>query len=519
MASPTPDPLPVGLGVEIDRAVRLTDEGHVLVGGSPPRALRLPPEGVSAVIRWLSGAAPGHLGERRLARVLVQAGLAHPRPAPVPPGQDVQLALTGRAAPAELERALDRIGREHPDLRPVVVGATGETARVARRRGLRVVEGPSGGAGARAVALGACDAGIVALLDTGAEPEPGWLDVALGHFADPGVAAVLPRLLPVRRRCGHGAMAAAALHAQAVDRGADPAPVLPWGRPAPPNEHASADPPAPVRALLVRRGAAELDPSLGAGAEAEMLWRLAEEGWSVRYEPRSKVRVPMPTGLCSYLRARFEAGAAAGPLARRHGRRAVGPELSLPGALGLGLVLAGRPVAGLAVCAVGGAMTARTMRSGAAVPLADTVRPAAADLVHTARTGVRVARTVWWPVVAAVAVGGAVSRVDRSGGVRVPGRWALAAGAVLTVPHLVSWRRRHGAALVGPIAWTGMSAAGDAARSLGTWWGAARARSPAPLLPRRRPPVSATSLVSSQVERGSVGQVRKPAPAAVVSGG
>lgn len=517
MASPTPDPLPMGLGVEIDRAVRLTDEGHVLVGGSPPRALRLSPEGVSTVIRWLSGAAPAHPRERRLARVLVEAGLAHPRPAPAPPGPDMEVAVVGAGNHLELEAALERIASEYPDLCPVVVGATGPAAQVARDRGLRVVAGPVSGAEARAAALKACQSEIVALLDAETLPGPGWLEAALGHFTDPDVAAVVPRVLAARPRCGPRGMFVAALSALHADRGAAPAPILPWGhghhglgQPVPPNEHAWAEPLEPVSTLFVRRGAADPDPSLGAAAEVDLLWRLVEEGWSVRYEPRSRVYAMMPTGIRSYLRARFDAAAAAGPLARRQGCRAAGPELSLSGAVGLGLALTGRPLAGLAVCAAGGAVKVRRLMEGAGVPAVDAVRPVAIDLAHTARTAARVARTTWWPVTAAVAVSGAVGK-GRSR------RRGLAATAVLTLPHLLSWRRRHGAAPVGPVAWTGLSVAGDAARSLGTWWGMARAGSLAPLVPRGRPLVLSTSLVSAQVAEGAEGPVRKPGSLDVVS--
>ncbi|WP_431868671.1 family 2 glycosyl transferase [Nocardiopsis eucommiae] len=533
MASPIPDPLPVGLGVEIDRAVRLTDEGHVLVGGSPPSALRLPPEGVSSVIRWLSGAAPDRHGERRLARALLEAGLAHPRPASGTPVPGVQVAVVGAGDHLGLEATLDRLRYEHPDLRPVVVGATCLGARVARARGLHVVPGPLTGARARAIALRVCDAPVVALLDAGARPAPGWLATALAHFADPRVAAVVPRVLSERVRSGPPGMLVASLNTLHSDRGPDPAPIPPWGhgRHAPAPTHGPGASPEPVPALFVRRGLLDPDPSLGAAADVDLLWLLAARGWSVRYEPRSRVRATPGTDLRSYLRSRFEVGAVAGPMARRHGRRAAGPELTLSGAVGLGLALSGRPLAGLAVSALGGVVTARGLARGSGVPVEDTVRPVVVDLAHTARTGARFARTAHWPLVAAVAVGGAVlwSRERSAGGPARgprgagsprrgrPGRRALVAAAALTLPHLLSWRRHHGVAPVGPLAWTGLAVAGDAARSLGTWWGVVRSGSPAPLVPRFRPPVSASSLESLQVEEGPEGSVRKPGPGAVLS--
>ncbi|MEV6819679.1 glycosyltransferase [Nocardiopsis dassonvillei] len=516
---PSRAPLPPGLGIEIDRAARLADEGHVLVGGSPPRAVRLTPERVSALIRWLSRAVPRDAEEGLFARDLIGAGLAHPRPLPLAPGDTVEVAVVGRAGSAALHATLDHLDEHRHGTRTVVVGATGPEARAARGRGARVVPGPAGGAGAGAAALRACSAEFVALVEAGTRPGPGWLETALGHFADPDVAAVVPRVLTDRSAClGHTRMTVASVAARGTgaDRGADPAPVLPWGhalpwqeRPGPANGHT--DPLRPVPVLVLRRRAADLDPGLGAAAGLDLLWRLAEQGWSVRYEPRSRVWTPPTTDLGAYLRACFTSGAVAGPLARRRGARAAGPALSWPGAVGLALLFAGRPAAALAAGALGGAAVTGALAAGAGTPLPEAVRLAGLDLAHTVRTGTRAVRTAWWPL-AAAAVGAAVlgrrgrgvpgvprptapdplagrNRSPRRGGAAGrAGRAALAAGAALVVPHLASWHRGRGAALAGPVTWTALGMAGDAARSLGTWWGIARSGSPAPLVPRLVPP-------------------------------
>lgn len=568
MASPTPDHLPMGLGVQIDRAVRLADEGHVLIGGSSSlRALRLTPEDVSSVIRWLSGARPDHHRERVLARVLVEAGLAHPRPEPTVPGADVQIVLVGTGGEIdgdELTSTLARIRQEHPHVRPVVVGATGAAARAARDLGARLVNGPTQGAKARALGLGACDAEFVAFLDIGSEPDPGWLDIALGHFADPDVAAVIPRTLAARRCQGHRAMTVAALNALRADRGTDPTPVLPWGewshgrgRLSPAGE-LPVDPLEPPRALVVRREPARLDASLGSAAEVDLVWSLVEAGRSVRYEPRSRVRVPMDARLGAYLGGRFATGASAAPLALRHGRSATGPQVGLPALAAVALVISGRPCSGLAVGAVGVAVDARRLHSGAGVPPVEAVRPALVDLALTARLTGRTARTTWWPALAGVALGGALAWARGGGGAaalkgsasRSPifrgpapkgvalrdtvsnvasrdsgssrsswGRAALIAGAALTIPHLASWHRRRGTALAGPLAWTVLSVAGDAAGALGTWWGVVRTGSVAPLVPGIQPPASAMSLISVQVGAGAEAPSRKSGSTVLVSEG
>ena len=514
MAVPTPEPLPMGLGVEIDRAVRFTDEGHVLVGGSPPHALRLPAEGVSSVIRRLSGARPDHHHERVLARILVDAGLAHPRPEPTEPGADTQVVLVGHGVDIDsgaLDATLTLLHAEHPHVRVLVVGVTGAAEEVALRHGARVVRGPTEGAAARTVGLWACDAEFVAFLDIGSEPGPGWLRAALGHFADPDVAAVVPRVLAAREPHGNLGMTVAALRASGSDRGADPGSVL------------ASTPLESFRALVVRREPTRLDPALGAVAEADLVWALVGRGWSVRYEPRFRVRMPMTAGLGAYLRARWESGAAGAALARRHGLRATGPRVCPTALTAVALAAAGRPLIGLTVAAAGVVATAGALRSGVALSPVDAVRPGFVESAHTARALAREVRTTWWPVPAGVVVGGALawargrSRSDGIGQGRRAGRRTLVAGALLTVPHLASWRRRHGTALVGPLAWTGLSVAGDAACAFGTWWGVLRSGSVAPLVPRPRPPVSTTSLVSRQVGGGSSIPLRKPGSTSTVS--
>ncbi|MFJ9553153.1 family 2 glycosyl transferase [Nocardiopsis sp. NPDC101807] len=523
-------PLPPGLGVEIDRSVRLADEGHLLLGGRPPRAVRLAPAQVSALIRWLSGAVPAGADEGLLARDLIRAGLAHPRPLPLPPGRTADVAVVGHAGSAALETTLGLLAASHPGLRPVVVGATGACAWTARRHGARVVPGPPGGARARAVALQACSAEFVALLESGTRPTAGWLDIALGHFADPGVAAVVPRVLTDRPRAPgplSRAVAAVAAHGAGPDRGADPGPVLPWGhgtpgqaRPGAFGDQGSDDPLRPVPVLVVRRSVADLDPGLGPAAELDLLWRLAGGGWSVRYEPRSRVRMPPTTVMGDYLRACFTSGAIAGPLSRRHGGRAAGPEVSWSGAAALVLAASGRPGAALAVGTLGGAAAAAAVCGRARAPLSEAVRLTGLDLVRTAGAGAHAVRTGWWPAAAAAVVAGAVGRGPRRTGAGRPalsrrvGRIAAVSGAALVLPHLAAWRRGRGVSLAGPVTWTVLGAAGDAARSLGVWWGTARALSAAPLVPRPAA-VAGAAPWAPAAEGAAAAAVRESAPALV----
>ncbi|MFL1446732.1 hypothetical protein ACJOS4_34755, partial [Nocardiopsis sp. frass3] len=311
-------------------------------------------------------------------------------------GLTADIIVIDRGAAGGLTATLDRLAELHPDAEPIVVGATGPAARAARLRGARVLPVPVGGAAARALALTVSDADLVALIDAGHLPRPGWLQACAGHFADPNVAAVLPRTLVDRSvPAGAGAAAVAAVAAARIgpDRGPDPAPVLPWGHTAPDRARpAGADPGDPLRpvtALVLRRsavtdshpspgpspaagnqhtpdgrlrrapshrpcGPSPLDPALGAGAEHALLWSLADRGFSVRHEPRARVTAPPLTDLGGYLRTCAETGAAAARLARLRGTRAAGPELSPTGAAALAALLLGRPLSAAALAAAGG---------------------------------------------------------------------------------------------------------------------------------------------------------------------
>src|SRR5918996_2516463 len=114
-------PLPPGWRLRMDRSTRIAAGGQVVFGGSPLRVLRLSRAGAELVSRWRAGAAVGDgLDERRLARRLLDAGIAHPEPPaagdpshPDPPAAGDPARLTVvvpvRDRPAELARCLAAI--------------------------------------------------------------------------------------------------------------------------------------------------------------------------------------------------------------------------------------------------------------------------------------------------------------------------------------------------------------------------------------------------------------------------
>src|ERR1700743_2506266 len=86
--------LPDGFAVQVDRRVRVLGDGSALLGGSPTRLLKLAPAAQDML-------ADGRLKVRddvsaQLARTLLDATVAHPRPAGGPSHRAVTVLMPGR---------------------------------------------------------------------------------------------------------------------------------------------------------------------------------------------------------------------------------------------------------------------------------------------------------------------------------------------------------------------------------------------------------------------------------------
>ena len=175
-----------------------------------------------------------------------------------------------RDRPAQLERLLGALGGPGCIVVDDASADAGATREIAERHGARFVglAANAGPAGARNAGLAASDSPIVAFVDSDCVPSEGWLEPLLGHFDDPLVAAVAPRIVPPRRRAGRR-------RSPATRR-----PLLP--RPGRPTRgwcgRRAAIPYVPSAALLVRAdlaaGADLFDPGLRGGEDVDLVWRL-----------------------------------------------------------------------------------------------------------------------------------------------------------------------------------------------------------------------------------------------------
>ena len=277
-ASGGPDspPLPAGFGVVMGPGTKQLSE-NTLFGGAPARVLRLSRAGRAALAE-LRGGPVRSAAAGRLARKLTDAGVAQPRPPELAGRPDVTVLIPARDRPVLLDRCLAALGRGYP----VVVVDDGSrdpaaVAAVTAAHGAELVRRPvNGGAGpARNTGLLGVTTDLVAFLDSDTTPGPGWIERLAAHLADPAVAAVAPRIVPVPARPSWAGRYTAA--ACPLDLGGAEARVVPGTRVAY----------VPTAALLARRAAlvqsagpdGVFDPSLRRGEDVDLVWRLHEAGW------------------------------------------------------------------------------------------------------------------------------------------------------------------------------------------------------------------------------------------------
>ena len=273
-----------GWRVVLDPRTRRLHGGRVLLSPTG-RLLRLSHEGPEAL---------QHLAAHpKLALRLVDAGAAHPVPAPRP-ADDVTTVIPVKDRTPELARCLAAVTG---DVLVVDDGSADPRAvrALCEAHGARYVHrAPGGPAAARNTALPLLDKDFVAFLDSDCVPPPGWVEALRGHFDDPGVAAVAPRVTGGVR--------------SPLDLGTRPGAV----RPRSPLAY------VPTAALLFRRAAlTRFDEQLRYGEDVDLIWRTVAADWEVRYDPRVVVHHAEPTGLPALVR-RFRYGTSAAALAVRH---------------------------------------------------------------------------------------------------------------------------------------------------------------------------------------------------------
>ncbi|MGH3564098.1 MAG: mycofactocin biosynthesis glycosyltransferase MftF [Mycobacterium sp.] len=465
--------LPDGFAVQVDRRVRVLGHGSTLLGGSPTRLLRLAPAAQGMI-------SDGRLEVRdavsaHLARTLLDATVAHPRPSGGPSHRDVTVVIPVRDNISGLKRlvaslrGLRIIVVDDGSLIPVSQDALTATHCCT----VEVLRHPysKGPAAARNAGLAACTTDFLAFLDSDVVPNRGWLEALLGHFSDPTVALVAPRIVSMT----HSNHLVARYEAvrSSLDLGQREAPVVPYGKVAY----------VPSAAIICRKSALRevggFDQTLHSGEDVDLCWRLVEAGTRLRYEPIALVAHDHRVELRDWLARKAFYGGSAAPLAARH------PDKTAP------LVVSGWTLvvwvmmaigsslgylASLIIAAMTGHRVAKSMRD----PDTEAWDVAVVTVRGLGSAGLQLASAIcrhYWPIALLAA---ALSRRCRQ---------AVLIAAV--IDGVVDWTRhtKHvegDARPIGLVAYVLLKRLDDLAYGLGLWGGVLRERNVAALKPQIR---------------------------------
>lgn len=461
--------LPAGFRVHLVPGSLSADAGHLVVGGSPLTALRLTDRAralLSAGTVVVTGDGTRHLAERLLATNLGVPDLVD---APQADPADLTVVLPVRDRSEQLDRALTSL----TGLRCLVVDDASRdpvaVAAVAAAHGadllpLTVNVGP---AAARNEGLRRVETPYVAFVDSDVEAHPGMLLELTRHFADPAVALVGPRVRGVVRSSRPRWFERYDVEASSLGLGDRPCSVRPGA--------AVAWLPS---ACLVARVDAVTAPGINGfderrrvGEDVDLVWRLVEADWRVRYDPSAIALHDARATLRSWAGRKYFYGTGSARLAQTHGAKVAPAELSVPLAVAAAALLVRRR-RGFPLVALG--VSATAVRLGRRFPPVPSRSQLAARLTlrglgWALRQEADLALRHWWP---ATAVAAAVSPTARR---------ALVSSVVVDVAVAATLQRRP----LDPLTTLAGRWADNLAYGAGLWAGAWATRSMRALLPRR----------------------------------
>lgn len=387
--------LPDGFVVQFGRRTRATDDGRALIGGSPTRVMYLTDRG-RAMVRDRTVTAIDD-DTRQLADRLLEAGMADPVLSSLPVGDESEVTFVipvfGR--PDALSRLLGSIG---PGRKVIIVDDVSPDpdpiARIAASYGARLLvrEINGGPAAARNDGLRQVTTRHVAFADSDIVVGRDAVSQLLRHFADPRVALAAPRVLGLRDEGGLNWVGRYEEARSSLDLGIHPAVVrqrspVSW---------------VPGAFILARTDAIDegFSPDMRVGEDVDFVWKLADRGWRIRFEPQASVRHEHRRTVGDWLGRKVFYGSSAHPLALRH-PRGIAPAVFSPWTLGVvaALLVQRRwsvPVA-LGISGIAAMRIARKL-TRSEHPMRVATRLAAAGVSASLTQTMALAVRHWWPL-------------------------------------------------------------------------------------------------------------------------
>lgn len=350
---------PTGFQVQIDPQCTVSDDRRHIVGGSPLRLLNL-----SEVAGGLLDADGRLMVHNRLtsqlARKLLDAGVGHPRPMFGPSETDITVVVPVRDNQSGIDRLLPRLTGHRvvivDDGSAVPIQADGATVLRTERS-----EGP---AAARNRGAALANTELLAFLDSDVVPEHDWLTKLVGHFSDPKVALVAPRIVALEP--GGGATSRYEALCSSLDMGRREGPIAPRSR----------IPYVPSAAMVMRRSCFEgFDETMEVAEDVDLCWRLHESGWSLRYDPIATVAHDHRSRLSKSLDRKRYYGTGAALLSGRHPGLGAPLALTVPMAAAMAALVTGTAWGVLAALVVFGVIGGRLHKRVS--PMPDAARMAA----------------------------------------------------------------------------------------------------------------------------------------------
>lgn len=316
--------LPGGLTVKLNRRVKVAGSGRELIGGSPTRVLYLSEKASRMIIN--RSVVVTDNSTRLLVDRLLEAGMADPVLAsfPVIDPTSVTVVVPAFGRPLALDRLLESIGKGHQVIVVDDCSPDPQTIRtVAEKYHVRLVRLAANGGPARArnEGLKYVTTPYVAFADSDIVLAPDTIAVLLKHFNDPRVALAGPRVLGLDDGGGMNWIERYEEARSSLDLGVYPATVRPrspvsW---------------LPGAFLLARTDALGDGFTSGSrvGEDVDLVWRLVERGWRVRFEPEAKVWHEHRQSLIDWLSRKAFYGTSAHVLSLRH-PKAIAPAVFAP---------------------------------------------------------------------------------------------------------------------------------------------------------------------------------------------
>jgi len=328
-------PIPPGTTVILDETAQFL--GHTFIaGGSPWRLLRLPGGSKSVLDRWSSGGTV-RAGEERLARTLIQQGLLRPLYRVTLDVEQIDVVIPVRDDVPGLRRLLGSLRGLHVtvvDDGSVNPGLVNECTQLFGATLVTLGQNRGPGA-ARNAGADATSRPLICFIDA---------DVALddahdvlarlyAQFPDPLLGACAPR---IRGGAGDSIKDRFEQRFSPLDQGERSGLVMPEGSISY----------VPSACLMVRRDAFDdgFDEELRTGEDVDLVWRLHDRGWLVRYVADVVVAHRARATWRRWFAQRVGYGSSAGELAIRHGSRLAPVRADAWTLVAWTSVLAGRPL-------------------------------------------------------------------------------------------------------------------------------------------------------------------------------